>query len=155
MENFLIDKYNCTVPLTMEGLNMLCPIFDENRNHSYDDMLYDAHESTFGNRDKFMCPKEPKCIRTNYNVRRVEKSKNLHSIGYHEPNKSKLIIQLASPEVQTIVDHYSYDFFSFIGETGGALGLFLGLSMLSFVEFVEYSLSKLYTNYQEKISNLS
>ena len=102
-----------------------------------------------------MCPKEPKCIRTNYNVRRVEKSKNLHSIGYHEPNKSKLIIQLASPEVQTIVDHYSYDFFSFIGETGGALGLFLGLSMLSFVEFVEYSLSKLYTNYQEKISNLS
>ena len=43
MENFLIDKYNCTVPLTMEGLNMLCPIFDENRNHSYDDMLYDAH----------------------------------------------------------------------------------------------------------------
>ena len=27
MENFLIDKYNCTVPLTTDGLNLLCPIF--------------------------------------------------------------------------------------------------------------------------------
>ena len=150
MENFLIDKYNCTVPLTTDGLNILCPIFDENRNYSYDDMLYDAYESTFGNRDIFMCPKEPKCKRTNYNVKRVEKSKNLHSIGYLVPNKSKLVVQLASPEVQTIVDHYSYDFFSFIGETGGALGLFLGLSMLSFVEFVEYSFRKLYAKYEEK-----
>ena len=76
------------------------------------------------------------------------------SNGFLAPNTSILIVQLASPEVQTIVDHYSYDFFSFIGETGGALGLFLGLSMLSFVEFIEYSLRKLYTKYQEKISNL-
>ena len=144
MENFLINKYNCTLPLTIDGLHKLCPVFDENRNHSYGEMANEAYASTFGNKT-FMCPKEPKCKRSNYNIKKIETSKNLNA-----PNKSSLIIQLASPEVQTIVDHYSYDFFSFIGETGGALGLFLGLSMLSFVEFVEYSFRKLYAKYEEK-----
>ena len=108
-------------------------------------MILEATDSVSEESNESMCPNEPKCKRSNYNLKKVEKLK--HSIGR---NKSKLIIQLASPEVQTIVDHYSYDFFSFIGETGGALGLFLGLSMLSFVEFVEYSFSKLYAKYEEK-----
>ena len=156
MENFLINKYNCTVPLTTDRLHMLCPIFDENRNYSFHEIFREAYESTFENRDTFMCPKDPKCKRSNYNVKKVETSKNLHRPNRQlVKDKSKFIVQLASPEVQTIVDHYSYDFFSLIGETGGALGLFLGLSMLSFVEFVEYSFRKLYTRYQEKISNPS
>ena len=147
MENFLINKYNCTLPLTTDGLHNLCPIFDENRNHSFDEMAYEAYYENF---NTSVCPREPKCKRSNYNIMKIETPKN-----FHGPNESKLIVQLASPEVQTIVDHYSYDIFSFIGETGGALGLFLGLSMLSLMEFVEYSLRKLYTKYQEKISNLS
>ena len=69
MENFLLDKYNCTVPLTTEGLHMLCPIFDENRNHSFYEMLYEAYKMTFENSHTFMCPKEPKCKRSNYNVK--------------------------------------------------------------------------------------
>ena len=131
---------------------MLCPIFDENRNHSFDEMLYDAYESTYENSNAFKCPKKPKCKRSNYNVKKVETSKYNRRLV---KDKSLFVVRLASSEVQTIVDYYSYDFFSFIGETGGALGLFLGLSMLSFVEFVEYSLWKLYTKYEEKISNIS
>ena len=111
-------------------------------------MILEATESVSEESNESMCPNEPKCKRSNYNLKMVETLE--HFLG---SNKSKLIVQLASPEVQTIVDHYSYDFFSLIGETGGALGLFLGLSMLSFVEFVEYSFRKLYTRYQEKISN--
>ena len=132
---------------------MLCPIFVENRNHSFYEMLYEAYKMTFENSHTFMCPKEPKCKRSNYNVKKVETSKNLYGSNKRlVKDKSKLIVQLATPEVQSIVDHYSYDFHSFIGETGGALGLFLGLSMLSFVDFVEYSLRKLFTKYQEKNS---
>ena len=108
-------------------------------------MILEATESVSEESNESMCPNEPKCKRSNYNLKMVETLE--HFLG---SNKSKLIIQLASPEVQTIVDHYSYDFFSFIGETGGALGLFLGLSMLSFVEFLEYSFSKLYAKYEEK-----
>ena len=152
MENFLINKYNCTLPLTTDGLQKLCPIIDENRNHSYLEMLEKAFQSISEMGSWSTCPKEPKCKRSNYKMEKVAESSN-SLLG--QQNKSILTVQLASPEVQTIVDHYSYDFFSFIGETGGALGLFLGLSMLSFVEFIEYSLLKLYTKYQEKISNLS
>ena len=108
-------------------------------------MILEATESVSEESNESMCPNEPKCKRSNYILKKVETSE--HFLG---SNKSKLIVQLASPEVQTIVDHYSYDFFSFIGETGGALGLFLGLSMISFVEFVEYSFSKLYAKYEEK-----
>ena len=108
-------------------------------------MILEATESVSEESNESLCPNEPKCKRSNYNLKKVETLE--HFLG---SNKSKLIVQLASPEVQTIVDHYSYDFFSFIGETGGALGLFLGLSMLSFVEFIEYSFSKLYAKYEEK-----
>ena len=57
---------------------------------------------------------------------------------------SGLRIKLRNPNVLNIVDSYSYDIQSFIGEVGGTLGLFLGLSMFSIVEFIEYILRKLY-----------
>ena len=58
---------------------------------------------------------------------------------------SELKIRLENPNVLTIVDSYSYDIQSFVGEVGGTLGLFLGLSVFSFVEFVEYLLRKMYS----------
>ena len=60
-------------------------------------------------------------------------------------NESNLKIQLENPNVLTIVDSYSYDIQSFVGEVGGTLGLFLGLSIFSFVEFTEYVLRKIYS----------
>ena len=61
--------------------------------------------------------------------------------GNHE--KANLLIKLKNPNILTIVDEYSYDLQSFIGEVGGTLGLFLGLSMFSCIEFIEYVLRKL------------
>ena len=58
---------------------------------------------------------------------------------------SELKIRLENPNVLTIVDSYSYDIQSFVGEVGGTLGLFLGLSVFSFVEFAEYLLRKMYS----------
>ena len=59
--------------------------------------------------------------------------------------QTSLKIQLENPYVLTIVDSYSYDIQSFVGEVGGTLGLFLGLSMFSFVEFAVYILRKIYS----------
>ena len=86
------------------------------------------------------CPKEPKCKRSDYKIHEAMLSDG--QISQLE-NKSSLIIQVESREVQQIVDNYSYSFSSFVGETGGALGLFLGISMLSIVEFIEYILRKI------------
>ena len=67
---------------------------------------------------------------------------------------SKLSIQLENPGVLTIIDSYSYDLQSFIGEVGGTLGLFLGLSIFSFVDFAEYIFRKIYSERPERILNL-
>ena len=68
--------------------------------------------------------------------------------------RSYLSIQLENPSVLTIADSYSYDLQSFIGEVGGTLGLFLGLSIFSFVEFAEYIIRKIYSERPERILNL-
>ena len=67
---------------------------------------------------------------------------------------SYLTIRLENPNVLTIEDSYSYDIQSFVGEVGGTLGLFLGLSIFSFVGFVEYVLRKMYSERRERILNL-
>ena len=89
------------------------------------------------------CPNEPKCERSDYKIREATSAD-----GEISPlaNESTLLIQVEHPEVQQIVDKYSYKFSSFIGETGGALGLFLGISMLSIVKFIEYILRKIFSN---------
>ena len=72
----------------------------------------------------------------------------------HFSGSSKLSIQLENPGVLTIADSYSYDLQSFIGEVGGTLGLFLGLSIFSFVEFAEFIIRKIYSERPERILNL-
>ena len=57
---------------------------------------------------------------------------------------SELKIQLESPNVQTIKDQVAYDLQSLIGEVGGTLGLFLGLSTMSFIDFIEFIFRKLF-----------
>ena len=97
------------------------------------------------------CQNEPKCERSDYKIREA-----MSADGQISPlaNESTLLIQVERPEVQQIVDKYSYNIWSFVGETGGALGLFLGISMLSIVEFMEYILRKIYSKYSERILNL-
>ena len=64
----------------------------------------------------------------------------------HSPTGSALKIQLESPNVQTIEDSIAYDLQSLIGEVGGTLGLFLGLSTMSFIDFILFILSKVFPN---------
>ena len=90
----------------------------------------------------------PKCKRS------MIKQTLTKDTGYYFKEKSTLKIQLDNPNVLTIVDSYSYDIQSFVGEVGGTLGLFLGLSIFSFVEFTEYILRKIYSERPERILNL-
>ena len=118
----------------------ICPIptLDDKVRKSYAEMLKSSYYYAMSK--MHTCPKEPKCKRSDYKIHVAD-----GQISQLE-NKSSLIIQVESREVQQIVDNYSYSFSSFVGETGGALGLFLGISMLSIVEFIEYILRKLYSN---------
>ena len=112
----------------------LCPIIDKNRNQSYADIVTTWHDNYHLNEN--ICPKMPKCKRSIYKMDKSTTKRN----DFH---KSRLEIKLNNPNILTIVDDYSYDLQSFIGEVGGTLGLFLGMSMFSFIEFIEYVLRKL------------
>ena len=65
--------------------------------------------------------------------------------GEHD-TKAKLLIEMESSNVQTIQDSVAYDLQSLIGEVGGTLGLFLGLSAMSFVDFVGFIYRKAFPN---------
>ena len=47
-------------------------------------------------------------------------------------------LELGNTAVQFIEDSYYYDAQSLIGEVGGTMGLLLGLSFLSFFDFIDY-----------------
>ena len=61
-----------------------------------------------------------------------------------EDSRSYLKIDLQNTYVQNVEDNIAYDFQSFIGEVGGTLGLFLGLSFVSFIEFTEFLIGKIF-----------
>ena len=85
------------------------------------------------------CPSGLKCIRPIYNIK-TELTKSTVS----DDNKAIVVIQLESPTVQNVIDSYAYDLQSLVGEVGGTLGLFLGLSTYSLVEFLTYLLEKFF-----------
>ena len=130
----------------------LCPIIDENRKmKSSDDTLADefidystlVYEWDIWYRDlKQNCTLLP-CNRSIYKITVEKKSE--------EVDLNHLTIELESPLVQRFTDGYSYDLQSFIGEVGGTLGLFLGLSMVSFLEFFEYVVRKISQNYCKRV----
>ena len=93
-------------------------------------------EKYFGEKSK--CPQMPNCERTVYKMVMFPDESLPHAT-----QESVLVIQLESPNVQTIVDSEAYDLQSLIGEVGGTLGLFLGLSMFSFIEFLVFILRKI------------
>ena len=97
----------------------------------------------------------PKCVRSIYKTTLTTKELDYGSselkLRLENHGLSELKIRLENPNVLTIVDSYSYDIQSFVGEVGGTLGLFLGLSVFSFVEFAEYLLRKMYSERPEGI----
>jgi hypothetical protein len=64
---------------------------------------------------------------------------------------STIKIEIADPIVMHMTDQQVYDLQSLIGEVGGTLGLMLGLSFLSFVQFILWLIRRLVTlNHLEK-----
>ena len=99
-------------------------------------------------------PPMPKCKRSMYKTTMTKELEYFDTKTLTKDTKrAELKIQLESPNVLTIVDSYSYDIQSFVGEVGGTLGLFLGLSMFSFVEFAVYLLIKARENSKSILSN--
>ena len=95
----------------------------------------DYYYSYFGQE----CPQMPRCKRSIY---KLATTPNAY-LDYLSTG-SVLKIQLDSPNVQTIEDSVAYDLQSLIGEVGGTLGLFLGLSTMSFIDFIEFIFRKLF-----------
>ena len=128
----IMTKFNCTLPWTISDRYNFCPIIDKKQNQTYADIVTTWHDD-FLHHEK-NCPKMPKCERFIY---------KMDLFPNDGDDSSSLTIKLTDPNILTILDGYSYDLQSFIGEVGGTLGLFLGLSMFSIIEFIEYVLRKL------------
>ena len=77
------------------------------------------------------CSEIPKCTRSIYDLHiRKDQTKVFE--------KSIVKIQLARPDVQVIEDSLAYEFFSFLGEFGGTIGMFLGFSFFSVFDLLEF-----------------
>ena len=101
--------------------------------------VYYGHHYTPGDQNSYYCPKNPKCRRSVYKITNHNPtSKPSKNVGF-----SNFQIKLESSNVLNIVDSYAYDLQSLIGEVGGTLGLFLGLSMYSIVTFAAHVINKL------------
>ena len=92
-------------------------------------------------KDEQTCPQMPKCKRIVYNMAIYPNT------DISRGNQgSTMIIKMESPNVKSVVDSFAYDLQSLIGEVGGTLGLCLGLSMISFVDFFEFIIRKFFPN---------
>ena len=126
--------------------NTLCPII-ETKNGTNGTIYYETigkkvtywRDTIVGNiQRENICQSGTKCKSTLYKVR-TEITNDEINIKH----QAKVAIELESPIVQNVVDSYAYDLQSLIGEVGGTLGLFLGLSMYSFIEVLTYLIEKL------------
>ena len=96
-------------------------------------MIDIAHNNAIEN-----CSKNTPCVKTEYPLEIGSASDNLHKC-FHTENSNLdtcLILSFGHKTVESIITTASYDAQSLIGEVGGTLGLFLGLSGLSLVEIM-------------------
>ena len=136
VEDQFIEEFNCTLPwMRTKKIVNICSLY-ETGNVSFGtigekvnrwmDIWYYYECSVHGT----------KCSNTIL---------NLKTTGFNKDNTnvSKVYISLESEFVQNIIDSYAYDLQSLIGEVGGTLGPFLGLSTYSVVEFVTFIIEKI------------
>ena len=77
------------------------------------------------------CLEIPKCTRSDYDLQITKDQSKIY-------RSSIVKIQLARPDVQVIEDSLAYEFFSFLGEFGGTIGMFLGFSFFSIFDLLEF-----------------
>lgn len=120
------------------GLNV-CSIKNESRPQDYQELVKDWREY-FESPTNKNCTLDQRCERSIFH----QYIQPLNEGGTPSTTGAMLKIQFDGPNVEKIIDSYAYDFQSFIGEVGGTLGLFLGLSFLSIVEFVEICIARMF-----------
>ena len=135
-DDIFINQNKCLLPWMTKPEYDPCPLQDKlNQNISL--QLGKRAEKWEYDLNKAMnCSETPKCNRSIYKVYIKD------VIKFENTNDSALTIQIETPDVKIIVDSISYDFQSLVGEVGGTMGLFLGLSTYSIVELVEYLVQK-------------
>ena len=144
-ERFL-KHYNCLLPWMNDKTLDACPIIEtkylqnetifeslQTKVQKWDDIQHEIKK-------KKKCPSGSKCNRPMYNIKTEFTQSTV--ADFADDYKAIVDIQLESPTVQNVVDSYAYDSQSLIGEVGGTLGLFLGLSTYSLVEFITYFMEK-------------
>ena len=94
-------------------------------------MIDIAHNNAIEN-----CSKNTPCVKTEYPLEIGSASDNLHKcfLTGNSNLDTCLILSFGHKTVESIITTASYDAQSLIGEVGGTLGLFLGLSGLSLVK---------------------
>ena len=112
---------------------------DQRRNETYAEIMEMWEENYYAYR-KQECPQMPRCKRSIY---KLAIKPNMYVS--HSSYGAALKIQLDSPNVYTMEDSIAYDLQSLIGEVGGTLGLFLGLSTMSFIDLIEFIFQKLFS----------
>jgi hypothetical protein len=94
------------------------------------------------------CPHECESIEFTYTISAAEYPtlwyyenylKNKLNLSYSETKESVAKVEISFAQMRTFVisEEKKVEFFDMISSVGGTLGLFLGLSFLSLVEFVE------------------
>ena len=84
------------------------------------------------------CSQHTPCVKTEYQLKKIASSSDIQKCS-HTGNSNLdtcLILSFGHNIVESIVTTASYDSQSLIGEVGGTLGLFLGLSGLSILEIM-------------------
>lgn len=146
LEEVFIEKHNCKLPWMNQSLTpndtrvdiKVCPVVDDLTNMTIKDYAKDwliiQEETTVDS-----CPRFPRCHRSFYEVTESTLyNEFLASIG-----KSRFILRPVTSTVQYLVDSYTYDEQSFVGEVGGTLGLLMGYSFLSAVDILELACLRL------------
>ena len=123
----IFEKFHCNIPIIYSGHHLDDLPLKEAANCSYDVTLEAL--------DFILSKKESNCSmsQTCENVRFSTKYK-VEETWYE--NKSVVYVIFESPEVEYFHTYISYDLISLIGEIGGILGITLGASALTLVDFI-------------------
>ena len=143
-----VKKYGCHLPWMNNMTTKTCPIIEEiheNNETVYQGISKRVMEWSSMNHGKYNCQSGTRCKRSIYNTKMEIMNENDPANPTH---RAHVRIQFESPLVQNINDSYAYDSQSLVGEVGGTLGLFLGLSTYSFVEIITYLVEKLFCRHQ-------
>ena len=129
-EKLFVDTFKCRFPFMEQLLENKTQVCTEDLKEK--EKFWNSENLT----QPDICPFVQRCHRSTLKTNDKYESTDTDDI-------SSNFITISTPIVQVIKDQYSYDMQSFIGEVGGTLGLMLGYSFMSLIDFIEHVLALL------------